>query len=170
VLVVMAAASPALAWASLPVLLAVTAAGAAWAWLMGRRAENPADGRVAIGSKNPFSLLPALKLGLLFALIRLISRALTQEYGSQGILWASGIGGSVDVDSVVFILSGLFREGKAGVEVTVLGVLIGLLANAVMKTVLAFTGGGRKYGAAVAVAFVVMIAAGAIALAVKVSL
>jgi uncharacterized membrane protein (DUF4010 family) len=167
VLAVIVAVSPALAWASLPVLLSVTAAGAGWAWLTGRGAGGEGDEQFAIGVKNPFSLLPALKFGLLFALIRLISRALSYEYGSQGVLWASGIGGSVDVDSVVFVLAGLFGEGRADAELIVSGVLIGLLANAAMKTFLAFSGGGRRYGAAVARAFAVMLTAGAIALAAK---
>jgi uncharacterized membrane protein (DUF4010 family) len=166
VLAILAAASPALALASLPVLAAITLAGAAWAWLKGRKAGSVGE-QPEMGVKNPFSLLPALKFGVLFALIRLLSRALSEEYGSEGVLWASAIGGSADADSAVFALSGLIREGKIETGVAVWGVLLALSANAVLKTFLAYSGGGKRFGTAVALAFMVMFAAGASALAAR---
>jgi uncharacterized membrane protein (DUF4010 family) len=166
VLAILIAASPALALASLPVLAAVTLAGVGWAWIAGRRASGVSE-KLEMGVKNPFSLVHALKFGVLFALIRLLSRALSEEYGSEGVLWASGIGGSADADSVVFAVSGLFREARIETGVAVWGVLLALSANALLKTFLAYSGGGKRFGTAVALAFVVMFAAGATALAAR---
>ena len=155
------AASPALAAASAAPLGVMAAAGIALAWLptRGRHDEPASKPEVKLG--NPFRLVPALKFGAAFATIRLMVRAAGEELGEGGVLSASFIGGTIDVDSIVFSLSGLLKDGQLGADTAVAGVFLGLIANAGFKTFLAFSGGNREFGTRVVAGFAVMFTAGA---------
>jgi uncharacterized membrane protein (DUF4010 family) len=165
VFVLIVVALPALAWSALPMLAAMLVAGFATAWLL-KRGEQAVQAS-PVGLRNPFSLRPALKFGLLFAAVRLLVRGFGQEFGQGGALWASALGGTVDVDAIVFSLPGLVRDSKLTVEMAVLGVMIAIQANALLKTGLAYSAGGRHFGRLVLSGFVVMLIAGAAAMAVQ---
>lgn len=159
----MLVASPALAAASLLPLIAMGAAGLAYAFLPRKKPGEEQAGKPEVKLGNPFHLLPALKFGAVFAVIRLMVRASSEEFGQGGVLTASAIGGSMDVDSIVFSLSGLLKDNGLGLPAAVGGVFLALAANAVFKTFLAFSGGTRAFGRRVVLGFVLMFSAGAAA-------
>lgn len=154
--------SPVLAWRAAPALAALLVTGVAAAFLLGaaRRQEHVRRTN-ALSIRNPFHLGPALQFGALFALVRLIARAGSAEFGQAGVMWAALIGGSIDVDAVAFSVSGLARDGSLDVTIGALAVLVALSANAVLKTALAFGVGGPVYGRSVLLGFVVMLGAAA---------
>lgn len=154
--------SPTVAWALAPELLAILATGLALALLSGRPPATPASSNVPL--RNPFNIVPALKFGALFAAVRLAARAASAEYGSTGVLWASLFGGSIDVDAIVFTVSGLVLDESIALEMAKWAVLLAFASNAVLKSVLAFTGGGRRFGVPVLLAFIAMVGAGIVAL------
>ena len=154
---ILAVISPALAWACAPVLGAMTAAGLAAAWGLGRSGSGAGAGQLALS--NPFRLGPALKFGALFALVRLLARALTAEYGDAGVYAASAVGGSVDVDAIVFSMAGLARDGQVGMNAAVGAVLLAWGANALLKTGVAYWAGTRGFAGRVTLGFGVMLGA-----------
>lgn len=160
--------APQAAWAAAPELGAICLAGLALAFLPGRaqkrnaKADSPS---AALPLRNPFSLIPALKFGALFALVRLLARGASAEFGSAGVMAASLLGGSIDVDAIAFTVSGMARDNAITLSSAKLAVLLAFASNAVLKTVLAYTAGGRRYGLPVMIGFICMIAAGAAVLA-----
>lgn len=158
---ILLAISPALAWACAPFLAAITVAGLAAAWLLGRSAGGEHAGGVALS--NPFRLAPALKFGALFAAVRLLARALTDQYGDAGVYAASAIGGSVDVDAIVASMAGLARDAGVGVPSAAGAVLLAWAANAVLKTGIAYYAGTRALAHRLAGGFVLMLAAALLA-------
>lgn len=158
---ILLAISPALARASAPALGAMTLAGFAAAALLGRGAGGPQAGGVALS--NPFRLAPALKFGALFAAVRLLARALTDRYGDAGVYVASAIGGSVDVDAIVFSTAGLARDGTVSTAAAAGAVLLAWGANAVLKTGIAYYAGARPFAHRVTAGFLVMLAAALLA-------
>lgn len=159
----MLVASPALAAASIVPLIAMGAAGVAYAFLPRAKPSGEQVARPEVRLGNPFHLVPALKFGAAFALIRLMVRASSEEFGEGGVLSASFIAGSVDVDAIVFSVSGLLRDSSLGMQTAVGGVFLSLIANAAFKTFLAFSGGTRAFGRKVALGFLLMFSAGAAA-------
>lgn len=161
------AVSPALAAASVLPLAAMTVAGLAIALWPRERPdeEKPSKPEVKLG--NPFHLVPALKFGAAFAVIRLVVRAASKELGEGGVLTASFLGGSIDVDAVVFTVSGLMTDGQLAAVAAVAGIFLALIANAGFKTFLAYSGGNREFGKRVAAGFAVMFMAGAAAWALQ---
>lgn len=148
--------SPALAWACAPVLSAMMAAGLAAAWVLGRAHIGEGGG---LALENPFRLAPALKFGALFALVRLLTRALTVQYGDAGVFTASAIGGSLDVDAIVFSMAGLARDGQVAMNAAVGAVLLAWGANAVLKTGVAYYAGARGFAHRAAGGFAIMLTA-----------
>jgi uncharacterized membrane protein (DUF4010 family) len=154
------AASPALAAACVWPMAAMGAAGLAYAFLPIRREGEEQAGKPEVKLGNPFHLAPALKFGAAFALIQLIVRASGQELGAGGALSASFIGGSVDVDAIVFTMSGMLKDQGLALQTAIAGVFLALVANAVFKTFLAYSGGTKGFGKRVAVGFALMFSAG----------
>lgn len=160
VLILVAAIHSGLALRLAPVLLTMMAAGLVFGYVLYRRVgHGPLEKQIA--SRNPFRLAPALKFGALFALVMLASEAATNQYGGRGLYWAGVAGGAVDADAVSVTLAELCRDGAVAENRARSVLLIALLMNALLKTGLAASGGGRRFGGRVAAGFAVMFAAGA---------
>jgi len=144
--------------ASLPLLALMTLAGAAVAWRL-LPSETPESAQRLPRLGNPLRLIAALKFGLLFAGVRFLARAASEIYGSSGALAGSAIGGSVDVDAIVFSLAGLVRESRLEAPLALWSLLLALAANAVLKSALAWSVAGARFARRLIAAFVVMFAA-----------
>ncbi|HNY40371.1 MAG TPA: MgtC/SapB family protein [Bryobacteraceae bacterium] len=159
----MLVASPALAAASIWPLIAMGAAGVVYAFLAGIKPNEEQASNPVVRLGNPFHLMPALKFGAAFAIIRLMVRASSAEFGEGGVLSASFVGGSVDADAIVFSVSGLLKDSGLAMQTAVGGVFLALVANAGFKTFLAYSGGTKAFGGRVALGFLLMFSAGAAA-------
>jgi uncharacterized membrane protein (DUF4010 family) len=141
--------------ASLPVLLLMAALGCAYAWFL--RPSGSGAGSVsppALG--NPLRLVSAIKFGLLFAAVRFLARAASAVYGSSGMLAGSAVGGSVDVDAIVFSLAGMLREAQIPAQIALWGILVSLAANAALKSALAASIGGSRFARLLSGVFLLM--------------
>jgi len=147
---------------SWPILAAMTAGGLAFTlYLQYHLGPTGHSGPVALA--NPFHLTPALKFGALFAVVRLVARAATEEFGNTGVFASSALGGSLDVDAIAFTLSGLLRDGKAAASIASAGLLVALAANAAFKSVLAYGSANRHFAQMVVGGFTAMFGAGLVA-------
>jgi uncharacterized membrane protein (DUF4010 family) len=144
--------------ASLPALSLMTLAGVVVAWYM-RPQEKPESPLPVPKLGNPLRLTVAIQFGLLFAAVRFLARAAAALYGDAGALASSAIGGSADVDAIVFSLAGLLRESRIGAALAVWGLLLALGSNAVLKSALAWSAGGPKFARALIGSFLAMFAA-----------
>jgi uncharacterized membrane protein (DUF4010 family) len=149
-----------LARAAAPALLAMSAAGALLSAAL-LRVEKSVPPVAGMGLRNPFHLRPALKFGLLFSGILLLSKAAASALGTGAIYAVSALGGSVDADAVVLSASDLLRAGAVSAGAAQGAILLGLAANAVVKTVIAGYAGSTPLAVRLAAAFAVIFAAGA---------
>lgn len=117
--------------------------------------------RKEIPLKNPFSLWPALKFGVFFTVILLISKHGASTFGQQGLMFTSFLGGIVDVDAVSISVGGLVvqHEGISSRQ-GLLALMLALAANAVLKTFIAFSGGSPGFAWRLLGAFVLMFVIG----------
>ena len=163
VLALIVALSPEMAARSVLCFAAMTIAGLLAAWWFGRGEATTGTGH-RIETRNPFQLIPALKFGALFAAMLLMTKWITSVYGSSGVIWASALGGSMDLDSVTISLTDLIKNGSATIAIAQWGVLIALVSNAVIKTIIAFTSHVPGFGRNLALGFTAMFAAGGLVL------
>jgi uncharacterized membrane protein (DUF4010 family) len=143
-------------------LLMMSLAGLLLSILLAKfKVEDPSARHEQIPLKNPFSLWPALKFGVLFTIVMLFSKFGVTTFGNRGILLTSFLGGIVDVDAIAISVGDLVASRQdisyaQGLQALVLA----LAANAVLKTVIAFTGGSRAFAWRLLAAFVLMFSVG----------
>lgn len=145
----------------LPVLAAMAAAGILKVLLLARlapAAAGQAAAKVTLG--NPFRLTPALRFGALFALIQLGSRWAYSIVGSASA-FTTIVAGALDVDAIGISLAEFNLEGRLSPNDALVNILLALAANAVVKTGIAWFGGGPSFALRLALSFLVMLLGGA---------
>jgi uncharacterized membrane protein (DUF4010 family) len=119
-------------------LAAAGAAGAAYAaWL---HFSDRASPETEMTFANPFELGPALRFGLLFAVVLLASRAAQLEFGDRGVLLSALVAGVADVDAITLSLSELSRSGQGlSLQAAAQGVVVAAMANTALKGAIVLT-------------------------------
>ena len=98
---------------------------------------------------NPFELGPAIKFGLIYALILLVTKAAEIYIGEKGIFITSFFAGLADVDAITLSISDLTRlDGTISLNTGRIAVVLATISNTLAKGVLVFSLGSkslRKY-------------------------
>ena len=152
--------NPELARALLVPMACVTASSTLFAWAIYRYAGTPGGDRSRFPLGNPFQFVPALKFGAVFTGITLATKWASTEFGSQGLLLSTSLGGAVDVDAITVTLGNLLKSGPVDAHLCTQGVLIAIIANAVFKTALAFAAAGADFARKIVFSFLGMYAPG----------
>lgn len=154
--------STSLAVAGIPSFAVMTAAGLAAAWILGRGGPAPSGRSPSSGFTNPFQLWTALRFGIVFAIILLITKAGKFYFGDSGQIVSAAIGGLIDADAVTVSLAQFHAAGTSSAISALVGMTLAAATNAIFKTGLAQSSGRLAFSARVAVGFVIMFAAGAV--------
>jgi uncharacterized membrane protein (DUF4010 family) len=145
---------PVVGW---PVAVGIAAAGAAW--YLGR-AKRRGDTASHLAVENPLAIKSSATFALALGAMLVITSAATRYFGTEGVLVIAAVGGAADVHAVTLAVSTLAAGGALAERSAVLAILVGFLANMVVKISLAGWAGGRKLALAVAPPLVAMMAAG----------
>ena len=137
-------------------LAAMCVAGLAFGVAVSPRGHGSPQ-RVVI--RDPFRLKPALQFAAILSAALFLTRAAAQ-FGDAAVYWTSALGGTVDSDAAVVSLTDLSRSGAIPVTEALLGLLLALLGNAVVKTAIALHAAGRAFAGKVAAGFAVMFGTG----------
>jgi len=90
---------------------------------------------------NPFDLMSAIKFGLLYALVLLISRAAQMYLGDTGLYLSSIISGLADVDAITLSMAELSRTGVLGMDKAALAIVLATMSNTLVKGSIALMAG-----------------------------
>jgi len=160
-LILAAAFSPAVAAAGIPAMGAMTVAGLAASMMLAGGAGGSAAAPIKSAFRNPFSLYPALRFGVVFAAVLFLTRAGTYYFGGGGELVSSAIGGLIDTDAVTVSLAQFQAAGASNIRNAILGMILAAAVNALFKSGLAYTSGQAAFFVRIAAGFAIMFAAGA---------
>ncbi len=149
-LVLLALFAPALARPLVGLFLGLGAAGILVGWLLassGPAAGGEPEEGAQRQNGNPLELTAAFTFALLFLLVLVVTRLVSQYFGNTGVLLLAGVMGTTDVDP--FIL-GLTQSAGHGVVLATaaLAVVIASASNNVMKGIYALVFGNRAAGRA----------------------
>ena len=144
----------------LPPLLIMTVVGAALAYLSLRK--NPAMG-ADVMVKDPFRIVPALKLGAFFAFVLIISKIASVYFGDAGIYAASIISGLADVDAITLTMATMSKSTLAA-NVAVTSITLAAIVNTLVKLTIAYVLGTRAFGNKMAAILIPIVLAGLLAL------
>lgn len=90
---------------------------------------------------NPFDLMSAIKFGLLYALVLLISRAAQMYLGDTGLYLSSVISGLADVDAITLSMAELSRSGVLDMNKAALAIVLATMSNTLVKGSIALIAG-----------------------------
>lgn len=168
IVVLLAFVAPGLALASAPAMAALAAALVASALLArrrGRESSTLAVGEVEI--HNPMSLLPALKLGAVLCVALVLAAVGHQWLGAGGVIGAAALAGLAEVDAIVLAVGRSASSGELPAGAALMAVLLATASNTVVKALIAWWNGGRRFAGYVTLSSAAALAAalGAAALA-----
>lgn len=161
VLVEIAAIRPALVPPVAVPLGAMLAVGVVGCLLLWRRINGEPQPEEPKGLHNPFRLRTAVRLGLVYALIRLVAAVAWDRFGSGGLLVSAAVAGLADVDAITLTVARMHEAGLPG-DLAVTAVTAAAVTNTLVKVGLAIALGGRRIGTAVAGVLVPAAAVGAV--------
>jgi len=116
--------------------------------------------RSEVAFSNPFRLGPALKFGLLYAVVLLISRAAQVWLGNTGVYISSVVGGLADADAITLSMSQLSREGGLSTGAAAQGVVLAAMSNTAAKGGIVLVSGSPTLRKTVLPGFVLMLVTG----------
>ncbi|MEX1249037.1 MAG: MgtC/SapB family protein [Anaerolineales bacterium] len=138
--------------------LAISAlAGFAFAAFLLLSKRSAGQGNVQFN--NPFDIREALRFGLLYAVILLISRSAQLYLGDQGVLVSSFLSGLTDVNAITLSLAELSRDGLS-LQVATQGLVLAAMTNTVFKGLIVFRLGTPGLRRAILPAMLLMLAVG----------
>lgn len=109
---------------------------------------------------NPFDLLSAIKFGLLYALVLLVSRSAQMYLGETGLYLSSVLSGLADVDAITLSMAELSRSGVLQAEKAGLAVILATMSNTMVKGIVALALGSTALRKSLAPAMLMILAAG----------
>jgi uncharacterized membrane protein (DUF4010 family) len=145
---------------------ALTLAGGVAAAVLYWSSRKDGLGAETMRLSNPFEIASALKFGLLFTVVLVVSKAATTLWGAKGSYLAALLAGAADVDAVTISMTRISPGGLA-LPMAALAIFIASASNTLVKAGIALVVGGWSYGWRVLAAFFGMIAAGTIAAVVR---
>ncbi len=98
---------------------------------------------------NPFDLVSAIRFGLLYALVLLVSRTAQTYFGDSGVLVASALSGLVGMDAITLSIAELSRSGGLSLAVAARAIIVAILFNTLAKGGIVYSLGSKKLRKAV---------------------
>jgi uncharacterized membrane protein (DUF4010 family) len=156
-----------LAFVAAPVALAAMPAMAALGgcllgaalWLRRAGRAEAIRAVAAVEVQNPMSLVPALKLGAVLTVVLVLAAVGHDWLGDRGVIGAAALAGLADVDAIVLAVGRSVSSGQLPSAAALLAVIVAAGSNTIVKTVIAWWSGGRRFACYLAVSSGVALAA-----------
>ena len=136
------------------VLFVITAI---FSYILWRKVVKEVPGKIDLGS--PFTIKPALKFGIFFAVILALVKVANFYLQTKGVYIVSFISGFADVDAITVSLANLSKDSLS-LAVAKRGIIIAALTNVAVKGGIALWFGGKKFGRIIAGFYAVLILIG----------
>jgi len=109
---------------------------------------------------NPFELGPAVKFGLIYAVILLISKAAQMYLPTAGVYLASVVAGLTDVDAITLSMAELSSTGGLDLGTAARAIVLAAMSNTVVKGGIVLSSGSSALRKALLPGFVAMLVFG----------
>jgi len=120
-------------------MVASAAAGLAYCVYLYLSQRTDEEGEVDFS--NPFELGPAVKFGLIYAVILLISKAAQTYLGDTGLYLSSIVAGLADVDAITLSVAELSRAGGLDLSTGARAIVLAAMSNTIVKGGIVLTTG-----------------------------
>jgi uncharacterized membrane protein (DUF4010 family) len=138
---------------------------AAMAFVLLRRSQTAGSASGPVSLRNPFSLVSAIKFGLMFAAVLLVMSIVQQRFPSGGTYVVAALAGTSDVDAISLSMATLAQSGQATLGTAALSILIAVISNTLVKCGISAGLGGQRLRRSAFVLTAALVAIGAVAFA-----
>ncbi len=107
------------------------------------------DTAPTVGLGNPFRVKPALVFGVLFAAVLLGVDLFNAYFGEAGVYLTAIVAGTVDANAITLSLGRLAEAGDIASDIAIIGVVLAVVINTVVKIGIATVFGTLRLGAMV---------------------
>jgi uncharacterized membrane protein (DUF4010 family) len=107
-------------------------------WLLKHR-PAAGTGLPSQGIANPLRLATAIKFALLYTVIAFLVKAAARLDWHNGMLPLSFVSGLTDMDAIALSMAGSHEAGTVGLRLAAQAIVLGAVANSLLKSGLAFT-------------------------------
>jgi uncharacterized membrane protein (DUF4010 family) len=163
IMLIVSAIDPVLGWSLAWPVAAATVIGLAGAVMLaqlGREEEKPlAVSSGKLNASNPLNLGAAIRFALLLTAILGASHAASAWAGTSGLYVVAGISGLADATPISLSAAAMNSHHVIASAIAVGAILIGMIANTVLKSALALTIGGAAMGLRFLATSIAMVAA-----------
>ena len=142
--------------------MAITGLGIAFIFYKRKKGGKKKAKEIEI--EQPFALKPALKFGLLFLLVLLVSKITQLIFGKVGIYATSILSGLADVDAITLSMASLSKTGGISNFVATTAIFLATVSNTLVKAGMIYFLGNKKFGKIILGVFLLMLFIGLIAL------
>jgi len=143
-----------------PPLVAASAVGLGYGGYL-YLSQRPPEEAEEVAFSNPFELGAALKFGLLFAVVLLVSKAASLYAGDVGVYLSSFIAGLPDADAVTLSMARLSgAQGGLSLRTGTRAIVIGAMANTLAKGGIVLVTGSAQLRRAILPGMVLILTAG----------
>mgnify|MGYP006277796451 CR=1 FL=1 len=112
---------------------------------------------------NPFELGPAIKFGLVFAVILVVSKAAEVYFGQAGLYLSSFLAGLADVDAITLSIADLSKSASGiGQETARTAIILAAVSNTIAKGVMVISLGSKRLRKVIWPGFVAMLVVGVV--------
>ncbi|MEE8389525.1 MAG: MgtC/SapB family protein [Anaerolineae bacterium] len=118
------------------------------------------DEEGGVDFSNPFELGPAVKFGLIYGAILLISKAAQMYLPAAGIYLASVVAGLTDVDAITLSMAELSSTGGLDMSTAARAIVLAAMSNTVVKGGIVMSSGSFALRKALLPGFVLMLVTG----------
>jgi uncharacterized membrane protein (DUF4010 family) len=142
-------------------MAAAMAAGLAFCvfYYLAQRTDEAADMKLS----NPFELGPAIKFGILYAVILIVAKAAQFYFQEAGLYAAAAVAGLADVDAITLSMAELAgAEGGVATSIAARAVVLAAISNTIVKGGIALSVGSKTLRVALLPPLVVMLLTGGI--------
>ncbi|MFB6258621.1 MAG: MgtC/SapB family protein, partial [Flavobacteriales bacterium] len=115
---------------------------------------------------NPLNLISALTFGLIYSGVLLLVAYSNDQFGDKGVFLASGLSGLTDVNAITISMSKLGGD-RLPLFVAHLAIVIGAVANSILKYAICLISGSPELRKKVSVGFLPVVAVACLYLLVK---
>jgi uncharacterized membrane protein (DUF4010 family) len=136
----------------------MAASGLAVCFFIWKKTEGATSDEVPL--KNPFSLMPAVKFGLLYAIIVFVARAMEVIAGDKGIYIVSILSGLTDVDAITLTMSQISRQDSSKLTQATVAITLAAFSNTILKAGMAYVLGSRELKRIILVGFAIILIVG----------
>lgn len=125
---------------------ALLTAGGYYGWLRWRARSAPEDDGEELALENPSSLGQAVKFGLIFVVVMVLTKQARAWFGDAGLYVSAALGGLTDADAITLTVGKMAAAGQLEAGPATLALLLAAGTNTLVKAAIAAALGGAAFG------------------------